>query len=108
MFDMTKMRNEVIGKHVIARCESSGVHFGVLLEWDGKNAILLQDSRRLWEWDTGGTGISLSEIAICGIAQKKSRITMALPTHLVLDAVELIPCHGMAITTIGGAEVAKP
>ena len=100
--------DEVMNKHVIIRSESSGVHFGVLAAWDGQHAVKLLDSRRLWEWDTGGNGISLSEIAICGIDQKKSKITMALPTHYVLDAVEIIPCHGMAIATISGAEVAKP
>lgn len=102
------IQDAVLNKHVILRCKSSGVHFGVLLAWDGHETCLLKDSRRLWEWSTGGTGISLSEVAICGIDQRNSRITMALPEHVITDVVEIIPCHGMAIATIEGAEVAKP
>ena len=102
------MKDTVLNKHVILRCSSSGVHFGVLMDWDGQTTAMLKDSRRLWEWSTGGTGISLSEVAICGIDQAKSRITMPLPEHIVTDVIEIIPCHGMAIATISGAEVAKP
>lgn len=101
------MKETVIDKHVIIRSDASGVHFGVLKEWDG-TTVLLHNSRRLWEWDTGGTGISLSEVAICGIKAETSKITMVLPELIVLGICEIIPCHGMAIATIEGAAVYKP
>lgn len=101
------MKEAVIGKKVIVRSDASGVHFGTLVEWDGAT-VLLHDSRRLWEWDTGGTGISLSEIAICGIKQSASKITMTLPELVVIGVCEIIPCHGMAIATIEGADTYKP
>jgi len=98
----------VIGKDVIIRSENSGVHFGKLLRWPTKSVVLIENSRRLWEWDTGGTGISLSELALYGIDQSKSRISSALPQHIVLDAIEIMLCYGVAAETIRGAEVAKP
>ena len=102
------MRNVVIGKHVLVRCTASGVHFGELVEWDGGSVVLMHGARRLWQWNTGGEGITLSEIAIMGIDQKKSKISIALPEFIVTDMIEIMPCHGMAIATIGGAAVAKP
>ena len=101
------MNKDLIGKKVIIRSNMSGVHFGTLREWEG-TAVRLADSRRLYKWNTGGTGVSLSEVAICGISQKESQITMTLPDIVVMDVCEIIPCHGMAITTIEGAEVHKP
>lgn len=101
------MKNTVIGKRVIVRSDASGVHFGTLMEWNDVT-VLLHDSRRLWEWDTGGTGISLSEVAICGIKQETSKITMPLPEIIIIGVCEIIPCHGMAIATIEGAAVYKP
>ena len=102
------MRNVVLGKHVLVRCTASGVHFGELVEWDGAGVVFLHNARRLWQWSTGGEGITLSEIAIMGIAQKESKISTALPEFIVTDVIEIMPCHGMAIATISGAAVAKP
>lgn len=101
------MKDTVLNKKVIVRSDASGVHFGTLVEWD-RDTVHLRDSRRLWAWDTGGTGISLSEIAICGIKQESSKITMTLPDLIVIGVCEIIPCHGMAIATIEGAGVFKP
>lgn len=101
------MNKDLIGKKVIIRSNMSGVHFGTLTEWEG-TIVRLADSRRLYKWSTGGTGVSLSEVAICGIDQKESQITMTLPDIVVMDVCEIIPCHGMAIATIEGAELHKP
>lgn len=103
----TMMRDAVIGKKVIIRSDDSGVHFGTLVEWDDAT-VLLHNSRRLWEWSTGGTGISLSEVAITGIDHGGSKITMTLPELIVVGVCEIIPCHGMSIATIEGADVYKP
>ena len=103
-----KAIEKFINEYVIIRARDSGVHFGILREWDGASAVLLHDSRRLWEWDTGGTGLSLSEVSVCGIKQVTSKISMALPEHMILDAIEIMKCHGVAAATIAGAAVAKP
>jgi hypothetical protein len=104
---MQEVRDAMIGKHVIIRSRSSGVHLGTLAAWSG-DEVFLKDSRRLWRWSTGGTGISLSEIAICGIDQSESKITMVLPELAVMGVCEVIPATAMAVATIMGAEVHKP
>lgn len=100
-------RDEMIGKKVIVRSRASGVHFGTLLAWEG-NDVCLKDTRRLWRWSTGGAGISLSEIAVCGIDQTESRITMTLNKLFVLGVCEVIPAEGLAIATIEGANTYTP
>jgi hypothetical protein len=88
----------LIGKKVIVRTYSAGVHFGTLIEKAGKE-VILKDSRRLWYWETLNKGISLSEIANHGVHAKNSKICETLST-LWLEAIEIIPCTLDAITSI--------
>ena len=104
---MEKLTQDLIGKRVLVRSSDSGVHHGTLMLVDG-TAVRLADSRRLWEWSTGGSGISLSEVAVCGIDHIGSKITMTLPDIVVAGACEIIPTHGMCDATIDGAPVYKP
>lgn len=99
--------NHMIGQKVIIRSNGSGVHHGTLLAVDG-STVRLENSRRLWEWNTDGHGISLSEVAITGISQQKSKITEVLPDLIVFDVCEIIPTHGLADVTIEGARTFKP
>ena len=98
--------DEMLGQHVLIRSADSGVHLGVLkaVHIDSKITVVLENSRRLWEWATANDGISLSEIAIAGIDQSRSKVTAVLPTIMVADVCEIIPAHGMAVPTIMGAE----
>ena len=104
---MEKLTADMIGKRVIIRSSDSGVHHGTLTSVDGA-AVRMENSRRLWEWSTGGTGISLSEIAVCGIEHSQSKITMVLPDIVISGVCEIIPTHGMCDATIDGAPVHKP
>jgi hypothetical protein len=104
---MDKLTSHLIGRRVLIRSSDSGVHYGTLIAVDG-TAVRLENSRRLWEWSTGGTGISLSEVAICGIEHKGSKVTMVLPDLIVSGVCEIIPTHGMCDATIDGAPVHKP
>ena len=104
---MEQITRHLIERNVLIRSADSGVHHGRLVAVSG-DSVRLADSRRLWEWSTGGTGISLSEIAICGIDQKTSKITMSLPDLIVGGVCEIIETHGVADATIQGAAVAKP
>lgn len=47
-----------VGKYVIARCYSAGVHAGEVVSVDGEN-VVLKDSRRLWSWKAND-GVALS------------------------------------------------
>lgn len=94
----------MIGKKVIIRTYSAGVHFGTLIEKDGKE-VILKDSRRLWYWKTTNSGISLSEIANSGVASD-SKVCESV-SLIWLEAVEIIPCAAAAIVSIEGKNVHK-
>jgi len=95
-----------IGQKVIVRSADSGVHHGTLHAVDG-TTVQLKDSRRLWHWKIAGQGVSLSEVAILGIDQKASTITMVLPDLIVMGVCEIIPTHGVASATIEGAPIGQ-
>lgn len=101
------MKDVVINKQVLVRSVDSGVHYGTLAMWEG-SSVLLHNSRRLWEWNVGKVGISLSEVAICGIEHAESKITTTLPEIIIFGVCEIIPCHGLAIATIEGAAIYTP
>jgi hypothetical protein len=91
--------NKMVGKKVIIRTYSAGVHFGELVEKEGKE-VILKNARRLWYWKTTDKGISLNEVANSGVA-KDSKVTA--PVDLIwLEAVEIIPCTKEAIKNIEG------
>lgn len=91
--------SSMVGKKVIIRSYSAGVHFGELVEKDGKE-VILKSSRRLWYWKTANSGISLSEIANAGL-HKDSKVC-AVVESIWLEAVEIIPCTKEAIKNIEG------
>ena len=86
-----------IGKKVIIRTYSAGVHYGELLEKEGKEVILI-NSRRLWYWETANKGISLNEVANVGLSNN-SKVCSPVET-IWLEAIEIIPCTNEAIKNI--------
>lgn len=89
----------MIGKFVIIRTHSAGVHFGILTEMsaDGK-LVKLTESRRVHYWDGAA---SLSQMAIDGIKNaNKSRVSVALPEILLTESIEIIPCSENAIENL--------
>lgn len=95
--------NSMVGKKCIFRSYSSGVHYGELVEKDGKE-VIIKNSRRLWYWKTANKGISLSEVAISGLA-KDSKV--CAPVDIWLEAIEIIPCTKEAIKNIEAADEYK-
>lgn len=85
---------EMLGHHVIVRTFSAGVHFGLLEKRDGKE-VLLTDARRIWEWRGAFT---LSAIAMEGI--KGGRISVVVPSILLTEAIEIIPCSSTATKSL--------
>lgn len=96
--------HSMIGEKVIVRTSDAGVHFGTLAARTGAEAVLT-DSRRLWFWRTADKGISLSDVAIGGIDQKASKVCAALPRHLVIGVIEVIPATAAAAASIETADV---
>ena len=86
-----------LGEQVIIRTYSAGVWFGTLAQKAGKE-VVLHNARRMWSWKAA-QGISLSAIAVHGIAQEESRISG--PVDAVwMEAIEIIPCTGDAAKSI--------
>lgn len=89
--------NSLVGKKVIVRSYSSGVHYGELAEKSGKE-VILKNSRRLWYWKTANNGISLSEVANAGL-HKDSKVCAPVENFWT-EAIEIIPCTKEAIKNI--------
>lgn len=89
-----------VGKYVICRCYSAGVHAGILVSQSGDQAIL-KDSRRLWSWKNKG-GVALSGVAVNGLDSGK--VDTLLPEIALTGVVETIPCSAAAKESINGAE----
>jgi len=92
-----------VGKKVIVRTYSAGVHYGELIEKHGKE-VILKNSRRLFYWKNKETHISISEIAKYGV-HDDSKICSTV--DLWLEAIEIIPCTDEAINSIEGKNVYK-
>ena len=86
----TKAVNPFIGRRVLVRTYSAGVHIGTLIAIDGMEAHL-KDALRLWTW-TGG-GLSLSAVATNGI--KGGRLNRTPEVYLT-NAIEIIPTTEVA------------
>lgn len=89
--------NTMVGQKVIVRTYASGVHYGELVEKEGKE-VIIKNARRLWYWKTTNKGISLSEVALTGLA-KDSKVCAAVESFWT-EAVEIIPCTKEAIKNI--------
>jgi hypothetical protein len=79
----------IIGKRVLIRTCTAGVHYGTLVEREGKEA-LLKDARRIWSWSGA---LSLSEIASKGVDIKNSKISVPIDEIIITEAIEYIPLH---------------
>ena len=95
-----------IGRKCIIRTYASGVHFGEVVSRSGRE-VVLKNSRRLWRWDVKTHGVSLSEVAIHGTTDERSKVCETLPEITLLDALEIIPCTTTAIKVVEGMGVYK-
>jgi small nuclear ribonucleoprotein (snRNP)-like protein len=82
-----KVASPFIGKHVLVRTFSAGVHIGTLEAKDETN-VLLKDARRIWKW---AGSFTLSEVATAGVKKDESRISCTVPFIELTQATEIIP-----------------
>lgn len=87
-----KKPNAMIGKFVVCRTYSAGVHMGTLVSSSGKVAVL-KDARRLWRWNGAN---SLHEVALKGVDETYSRISEPVAEIELTEVVEKIPCSDAA------------
>ena len=79
-----------VGEYVLIRTYSAGVHFGKLIERDGKE-VLLDEARRIWSWRGAFT---LSKVANCGISEGK--LSAKVNGLLLTESIEIIPLSSEA------------
>lgn len=99
----SKLGASMVGKYVVVRTYSAGVHMGVLAARDGRE-VLLTDTRRLWSWSGAFT---LSAVAQNGVAQG-SRLSRAQPEILLTEAIEVAPCSAEAEASLRAFPEHKP
>ena len=84
--------NDFIGRFVLVRTFTAGVHCGTLKESCG-TAVVLETARRVWRWRGAN---SLNELAMNGAAQDHTRISEPVPLIALTQATEIIPCSEKA------------
>lgn len=89
-------------KHVIVRTYSAGVHYGELVERNGKE-VRLANARRIWSWRGANT---LHEVALHGVG-KGSRVSESVSAISLTEAIEIIDCAPEAIESMAAASWAK-
>jgi len=100
LLDHTKteqLESPMIGKYVLVRCYSAGVHAGTLVSQVG-DVVVLKDSRRLYSWGSDG-GVALSGVAQLGMSTGKKVDTLN-PLIQLTGAIETILCTDIARKSI--------
>jgi hypothetical protein len=87
--------NPLIGRRVLVRTYSAGVHIGTLVSADGMECHL-KDALRLWQWRGGG--LSVSAIATNGVQRGRLNRT---PEVVLTNCIEYIPTTEIAESTFG-------
>ena len=82
---VTPQPHPMLGRRVLVRTYSAGVHIGNLTYVDGMECKL-ENALRLWKWEGGG--LSLSAVANNGI--KNGRLNETGEVYLT-NAIEFIP-----------------
>lgn len=101
----TKAFTPHVGKVCIVRTYASGVFMAKVVAQDGR-MVELQNSRRLWQWKAA-EGISLSSVAMNGVASSSCRFPIAVPSQTILDVLEIIPASKQCIESVNNTPVTK-
>lgn len=91
------MKTDLLGQYVIVRCRDAGVHAGILLGHEGREATLVE-SRRLWYWKAAEPGKYLSGVATYGL-DASSKLGEPITVHLT-ETCEIISCTPAAADSI--------
>lgn len=90
---------DFIGKYVLCRCYSAGVHAGTFVKQEG-DKVILANSRRLWSWQAP-EGVALSGVSQHGVTSA-SKLDVVVPQILLTGVIETILCSKKAEDSING------
>lgn len=97
------LKSALIGKFVVVRTYSAGVHAGILIAKKGKE-VRLADSFRIWSWTQPETNTgSLSAVSQYGVGPG-SKIGNAVSLIELTEAIEVIGCSERAENSIRSAK----
>lgn len=92
----------------IIRTNRAGVFYGEVVKTEPTSAGVIaeiKDCRRLWYWDGAA---SLSQLAMEGVTKPRNcKFTVTVPSMLVVDVIEVIPCADKAVESIDAVPVWK-
>lgn len=95
-----KNKHRHIGKKVIARTYSAGVHYGTLVEKNG-DEVILEDAIRIWRWSGAA---SLSQLAVDG-TNKPDGCKFSVPvSDITVKMIEILPATQKAVDSIEGVK----
>jgi len=92
-----QVESPMVGKYVLCRGYSCGVHTGELVSQVG-DTVILKNSRRLWSWGSNG-GVALSGVAQMGMVSGKKVDTLN-PLIQLTGIIETILCTDKARDSI--------
>lgn len=95
---------DLIGRQVIVRTYSAGVHFGTLKARNGTE-VLLHASRRIWYWNKAFT---LSKIAADGLDLPTSKLSVFVSEILLTEAIEVIAVSDATKVQLSTAPAHQP
>lgn len=100
------MLKELIGKKVLIRAYSAGVHFGALADISENGDIVkLTDTRRVHYWEGAA---SLSQMALEGVKKpSECRFSVVIPENIISGVIERIPLSEAAIVNLESVPVWK-
>ena len=100
------MLKELIGKKVLIRTYSAGVHFGTLSDIsDSGEVVKLTDTRRVFYWSGAA---SLSQMATEGVKNPDScKFSVVVPENFISGVIERIPLSEVAIVNLESVPVWK-
>lgn len=87
----------MVGKYCVIRTYSAGVHVGLVESVNGTE-VILKDSRRIYYWKGAFT---LSELSQNGVGND-SKIAISVPSLVLTEAIEIIPCSKKAENQLKG------
>lgn len=95
---LVPLKSSYIGRKVIVRTNSAGVHYGILEAKSG-DEVRLTEARRIWKWTSAHPEAgACSGLAQFGIGEgSKIAYTGELE---ITGAIEIIPCTSVAIASI--------
>jgi len=93
------MLTELLGKPVMIRTYSAGVHFGTLAKFEtagSEYSVKLTDANRIYSWSGA---CSLSQLSLEGSKDQESKISVQVPS-IYLKAIEVIEMTEFALENL--------